>query len=153
MRNPGMPSKRHAYIDAIPLPPGIDAATARGFFLKALRESNRQFACDSVRVRETGKGTNRGLRQSVPPNFSYVYVDFGLDCGYLMVEEDEDIEQSRNLQKSPFESTKWLKDIVAGLYGKTISSKKADSDRNKRWSRFRTAYDRFDWTKCLHENE
>lgn len=78
--------QRHCLVECIPLPPDL-AATAPVYFKKAIDEAEEEWSQHHAkRLIDTSK---TGLRQSIPKNFPYFYVGFGLDKGYVHVIDDE----------------------------------------------------------------
>lgn len=86
----------------------------------------------------------QGLRGSLPPNFPYFFVEFGLSAGFLHVIDDED-KFDKDFGRS----------ILAGLLG-------LGADRQHRGARaepeavqkqlqadFVAKFDPYDWTKQL----
>ncbi|MEW5309095.1 MAG: hypothetical protein WDW38_001005 [Sanguina aurantia] len=79
--------RRHATMDAIPMSDAV-LEKAKGYFKKGLQEAESEWSTHAARavIDTTNK---KGLRESVPPNFPYFYVQFGYSCGYLHVVDDE----------------------------------------------------------------
>ena len=77
--------QRHTVIECIPVEPRL-FADAPMYFKKAIMESDEEWA-QHKKVIDTSA---RGLRASVPKNFPYFHVEFGLDRGFAHVIENED---------------------------------------------------------------
>lgn len=77
--------QRHTFIECIPLP-YQDASQAKGYFKKAIMESESEWSQHKKLIDTTG----RGIKKSIPPGFPYFFVEFSLDSsGYAHVIEDE----------------------------------------------------------------
>eukprot|EP00798_Chlamydomonas_sp_ICE-L_P003126 gene3126-13138_t len=77
----------HAVLECIPIGQReLDKAPA--YFKKALVESESEWSTHHAKaaIETTAK---KGLRESVPPNFPYTYVQFGYGSGYVHVIDDE----------------------------------------------------------------
>jgi len=75
---------KHAYIECIPIP--MDAgAQAPGFFKKAILECDTEYSENSKLIDTRG----RGIKKSIPKEFPYFHVEFGINGGYAHVIEDE----------------------------------------------------------------
>ena len=133
------PKKRkHTVIECIPLPMDL-AADAPIYFKKALSESDELWS-QHAKIFET-KG--KGLRRSVPKDFPYFYVEFGLDDGFAHVVEDFDLFP-RYFGKEviggmlELEPAAWLRPKKQGFEAE-----------KKRVLDFVPQWEKFDWTKQL----
>ncbi|WIA29191.1 hypothetical protein OEZ86_011702 [Tetradesmus obliquus] len=78
--------RNHALLEAIPMPP--DAfSKAPMYFKKALQEAESEWAQHAAKAVIDTKA--KGLRGSIPPNFPYLYVQFGYANGFVHVIDDE----------------------------------------------------------------
>ena len=86
----------------------------------------------------------QGLRGSIPPNFPYFFVEFGLSVGFLHVIDDEE-KFDKDFGRS----------ILAGLLGLGAESQhrgaRAETDIviKKYHSDFASKFSPYDWTKQL----
>jgi len=130
--------QRHTYVECIPLPADLAQDTPI-YFKKALSESDELWSQHAKIIETKGKG----LQRSVAKGFSYFYVEFGLDDGYVHVVEDS--------SKFPWyfgkeviggmlelEPSAWLKPKKQGFE----ADKKRVLDFAKQWTPF-------DWTTQL----
>lgn len=78
--------RRHAVLEAVPLPPGA-AAKAPMYFKKALQEAESEWAQHAAKAVIDTRA--KGLRGSIPPSFPYLYVQFGYAAGFVHVIDDE----------------------------------------------------------------
>eukprot|EP00850_Spirogloea_muscicola_P013381 SM000090S24343 [mRNA] locus=s90:512976:517206:+ [translate_table: standard] len=78
--------RKHCFVECIPLPSRI-AKEAPLYFKKAIDEAEDEWSQhNSKRLIDTRQ---KGLRTSIPKNFSYFHVEFGLQGGYAHVIDDE----------------------------------------------------------------
>ncbi|GKU85820.1 hypothetical protein SLEP1_g439 [Rubroshorea leprosula] len=78
--------RRHCLIECIPLPREI-AKQAPLYFKKAIDEAEDEWSQHNAKkLIDTSK---KGLRGSIPKNFPYFHVEFGLDRGFVHVIDDE----------------------------------------------------------------
>ena len=78
--------KHHAYVEAIPVPQSR-SSRAPGMFRKAIDEAESEWSTHaSKRCIDTRA---KGLRGSIPANFPYFHVEFGLAAGFVHVVDDE----------------------------------------------------------------
>jgi hypothetical protein len=86
----------------------------------------------------------QGLKGSIPPNFPYFFVEFGLSAGYLHVIDDEE-KFDKDFGRS----------VVAGLLKQGAETQhrgaRAESYpvQQKLAADFGSKYNPFDWTKQL----
>ena len=80
--------QKHTVVEAIPLPGG-KAAQASGYFKTNLEtiSAEEEFEAVHKRIIDT---RGKGLRASIPKNFPYFHVEFGINGGYLHMIEDEE---------------------------------------------------------------
>ena len=103
--------------------------------------SGRCFATILIELRKLDM---QGLRGSIPPNFPYFFVEFGLSAGSLHVIDDED-----KFEKDFGQS------ILSGLLGlgadRQHRGAKAEPDAVQRQvqSDFAKQFEPYDWTKQL----
>lgn len=78
--------RRHCLIECIPMPREI-AKEAPLYFKKAIDEAEDEWSQHNAKkLIDTSK---KGLRSSIPTNFPYFHVEFGLDRGFVHVIDDE----------------------------------------------------------------
>lgn len=124
--------RRHAIVECIPIPPGA-AKQAPLYFKKAIDEVEDEWSQhDSKKCIDTAA---KGLRGSIPPNFPYFHVEFGLEKGYVHVIDDEN-----NFRGENFGHT-----VVKGLI-KLPTERPQQSVKD-----FLVGWDKYDWTKQLDE--
>ncbi|XP_073156595.1 uncharacterized protein [Henckelia pumila] len=132
--------KRHCLVECVPLPRKI-AKQAPVYFKKAIDEAEDEWSQHNAKkLIDTSK---KGLRNSIPKNFPYFHVEFGLDKGFVHVIDDE----------KGFKSSFGL-DIIRGMLLPA-------EDMHRRWrheslerqkqavASFASAWEPFDWTKQL----
>nr|XP_027090161.1 CWF19-like protein 2 [Coffea arabica] len=78
--------RRHCLLDCIPLP-HEDAKQAPLYFKKAIDEAEEEWSQHNAK--KLIDTSQKGLRASVPKNFPYFHVEFGLDKGFVHVIDDE----------------------------------------------------------------
>lgn len=127
-------SKRHAIIHALVIP--RDRPDPQTFFRQLLEEADEEWH-QHQRILETGpKG---GLRRTIPAgNFSFVYVDFALDSGYVHVVEN------KRLMGEEF-----LLAAAADLLGLRWYERRRARANIQDARFFRQKYLPFDWTHLL----
>ena len=132
-------SRRHTFIDCIPTPRGHAAEEVKGYFYKALQETDEEWSQNRKIIDTTG--VVGGLRSALPRrHFPYFYVDFRLDQGYAHVIE--------NVEK--FGGVDFGRDLMASLLGVSRSQwrgQRSSLDDKKSFVKF---FGQFDWTKALH---
>lgn len=78
--------RHHALLEAVPV--DADAfGRAPLYFKKAMQEAESEWSQHAAKAVIDTKA--KGLRGSVPPNFPYVYVQFGYGAGFVHVIDDE----------------------------------------------------------------
>jgi hypothetical protein len=75
---------KHSFIECIPLPYRL-AQEAPSYFKKAILESESEWSQNKKLIDTRGKG----IKKSIPPDFPYFHVEFGLNGGFAHVIEDE----------------------------------------------------------------
>ncbi|CAD7702729.1 unnamed protein product [Ostreobium quekettii] len=133
--------KRHAVVECVPVPPGT-LAKAPMHFKAAIDTATSDWSQHHAkRIIETGR---KGLHGSIPPNFPYFFVEFGLSNGYVHVVDDV----------STFDAGFGRK-VVAGLlrlppedvHGRNKGQARRTHDA---WiADFQKHWGPFDWTKML----
>uniref|UniRef100_A0A061SMS2 CwfJ-like protein n=1 Tax=Tetraselmis sp. GSL018 TaxID=582737 RepID=A0A061SMS2_9CHLO len=131
----------HAAVDCVPVPEDV-GADAPIYFKQGLDEAESEWSQHHAkRIIDTGK---KGLRGSIPDNFAYFHVEFGLAGGYAHVIDDEQ---------------KWNKnfgrDILIGMLGLPEErwhqrARQESLSVQQQWvKQFREQFDPYDWTKQL----
>ncbi|XP_058222874.1 uncharacterized protein LOC131332590 [Rhododendron vialii] len=133
--------RRHCLVECIPLPQDI-AKQAPLYFKKAIDEAEDEWSQhNSKKLIDTSL---HGLRGSVPKDFPYFHVEFGLNKGFVHVIDDEQqfeanfgLNVIRGMLKLPEED----------IYGR----RKHDSQETQKQavSSFARDWAPFDWTKQL----
>ncbi|KAF7139278.1 hypothetical protein RHSIM_Rhsim07G0057600 [Rhododendron simsii] len=133
--------RRHCLVECIPLPHDI-AKQAPLYFKKAIDEAEDEWSQhNSKKLIDTSL---KGLRGSVPKDFPFFHVEFGLNKGYVHVIDDEQqfeanfgLNVIRGMLKLPEED----------IYGR----RKHDSEETQKQavSSFARDWAPFDWTKQL----
>lgn len=135
-------SPSHAVVDCIP----VDAGTfARGpaYFRKAFEDATSDWAQHAAK-KCISTGGAKGLKESIPPNFPYFYVEFGLRAGMLHVIDDVE-GFDRQLGRR----------VLVGLMRlpEELMHRRATKESEvlqRQWvEEFRTQFDLYDWTKEL----
>ncbi|XP_011091156.1 CWF19-like protein 2 [Sesamum indicum] len=78
--------KRHCLVECIPLPQDV-AKQAPVYFKKAIDEAEDEWSQHNAK--KLIDTSEKGLRSSIPKNFPYFHVEFGLDKGFVHVIDDE----------------------------------------------------------------
>ncbi|XP_073038005.1 uncharacterized protein [Primulina eburnea] len=133
--------RRHCLVECVPLPREI-AKQAPVYFKKAIDEAEDEWSQHNAK--KLIDTSVKGLRNSVPKNFPYFHVEFGLDKGFVHVIDDE----------KGFKSSFGL-DIIRGMLQLPAE------DMHRRWrhesldrqkqavASFASDWEPFDWTKQL----
>ncbi|KAG8369732.1 hypothetical protein BUALT_Bualt14G0044400 [Buddleja alternifolia] len=80
--------KRHCLVERVPLPREV-ANQAPVYFMKAIDEAEDDWSQhDTKKLIDTN---GKGLRDSVPQNFPYFHVEFGLNKGFAHVIDNEEV--------------------------------------------------------------
>ncbi|XP_024526774.1 CWF19-like protein 2 [Selaginella moellendorffii] len=89
--------RRHCLVECIPVPPNV-LQQGPLYFKKAIDEAEDEWSQHNAKKLIDTRG--KGLRSSIPKNFPYFHVEFGLEGGYCHVidnEEDFDSNFGRNV--------------------------------------------------------
>ena len=136
-------ARRQTYIDCVPVD-NEDWGDIEMFFYKALLESEDEFIQQHKPVIST-KG--KLLKQCLAPNIPYYHVSFGLDGGYAHVVAD------------PKRFPRYLtNDILGPIIGAGLDGRLSAAQRERLLGAdarkaFRAAWDTYDWTKMLDQQE
>ncbi|KAH7296367.1 hypothetical protein KP509_26G021200 [Ceratopteris richardii] len=135
--------RRHCLVECIPLPPD-KAKQAPLYFKKAIDEAEDEWSQhDAKKLIDT---STKGLRGSIPKNFPYFYVEFGLQAGYVHVIDNErefNVNFGRNVVIG------MLKLPEEDMHRKR---KLQTFDQQKKTAvNFQEAWDPYDWTKMLDD--
>ncbi|XP_073278643.1 uncharacterized protein [Primulina huaijiensis] len=133
--------RRHCLVECVPLPREI-VKQAPVYFKKAIDEAEDEWSQHNAK--KLIDTSVKGLRNSIPKNFPYFHVEFGLDKGFVHVIDDE----------KGFKSSFGL-DIIRGMLQLPAE------DMHRRWrhesldrqkqavASFASDWEPFDWTKQL----
>lgn len=133
--------RRHCLVECVPLPREI-GKQAPVYFKKAIDEAEDEWSQHNAK--KLIDTSVKGLRNSIPKNFPYFHVEFGLDKGFVHVIDDE----------KGFKSSFGL-DIIRGMLQLPAE------DMHRRWrhesldrqkqavASFASDWEPFDWTKQL----
>jgi hypothetical protein len=91
---------KHSFIEAFRIKPEA-AGESQAYFMKAIIEAESEWA---VHKKVITTSEQRGIRHSVPINFAYFHVQFGLSTGYAHI-----IEKESNFQET------FGHEVIAGL--------------------------------------
>ncbi|KAK9700129.1 hypothetical protein RND81_08G219100 [Saponaria officinalis] len=133
--------RRHCMIECVPLPQDV-AKDGPLYFKKAIDEAESEWSQhDAKKLIDTSQ---KGLRGSIPKDFPYVHVEFGLNKGFVHVIDDE----------TQFKSSFGL-NVIRGM----LQSQDEDMYRRRRYeslesqkqavAEFAKEWAPFDWTKQL----
>lgn len=133
--------RRHCMIECIPLPQEI-AKEAPLYFKKAIDEVEEEWSQHNAK--KLIDTSEKGLRGSIPENFPYFHVEFGLNKGFVHVIDDE------NNFKTSFGLN-----VIRGM----LQLAEEDMHRRRRYesvevqkhavANFLQDWEPFDWTKQL----
>ncbi|KAK8670904.1 hypothetical protein V6N13_037517 [Hibiscus sabdariffa] len=133
--------RRHCMIECIPVPREI-AKQAPVYFKKAIDEAEDEWSQHNAK--KLIDTSEKGLRGSIPKNFPYFHVEFGLNKGFVHVIDDE----------SQFKSSLGL-NVIRGM----LQLAEEDMYRRRRHQsvedqkqaavNFAREWEPFDWTKQL----
>ncbi|XP_073155380.1 uncharacterized protein [Henckelia pumila] len=134
--------KRHCLVECVPLPRKI-AKQAPVYFKKAIDEAEDEWSQHNAK--KLIDTSEKGLRNSIPKNFPYFHVEFGLDKGFVHVIDDE----------KGFRSSFGL-DIIRGMLLPAEDmhrrSRHESLERQKQAvASFASDWEPFDWTKQLEK--
>ncbi|XP_048333604.2 uncharacterized protein LOC107422825 isoform X2 [Ziziphus jujuba] len=135
--------RRHCLVECIPLPRDV-AKEAPLYFKKAIDEAEDEWSQHNAK--KLIDTSVKGLRASIPANFPYFHVEFGLYKGFVHVIDDE----------KQFKSSLGL-NVIRGM----LQLPEEDMHRRRRYEAveaqkqavksFARDWAPFDWTKQLHE--
>ncbi|RDX63717.1 CWF19-like protein 2, partial [Mucuna pruriens] len=135
--------RRHCMVECIPLPQDI-AKEAPLYFKKAIDEAEDEWSQHNAK--KLIDTSQKGLRNSIPKDFPYFHVEFGINKGFVHVIDDE----------KQFKSSLGL-NVIRGM----LQSAEEDMYRRRRYeavevqreavASFSKDWKQFDWTKQLHE--
>ncbi|XP_017219723.1 uncharacterized protein LOC108196798 [Daucus carota subsp. sativus] len=133
--------RRHCLVECIPLPEAV-AKQAPLYFKKAIDEAEDEWSQHNAK--KLIDTSVKGLRASIPKDFPYFHVEFGLSKGFVHVIDDETSFKSnfglnvlRGMLKLPAE------DMHSRRKHESVDSQKV-AVRN-----FNQEWEPFDWTKQL----
>ncbi|GMI69904.1 hypothetical protein like AT1G56290 [Hibiscus trionum] len=133
--------RRHCMIECIPVPREI-ARQAPVYFKKAIDEAEDEWSQHNAK--KLIDTSEKGLRGSIPKNFPYFHVEFGLNKGFVHVIDDE----------SQFKSSLGL-NVIRGMLQlaeedmyRRRRHQSAD-DQKQAVANFAREWEPFDWTKQL----
>lgn len=133
--------RRHCLVECIPLPRDL-AGDAQLYFKKAIDEAETEWSQHNAKkLIDTSK---KGLRGSIPKNFPYFHVEFGLDDGFVhVIDNERDFKSSFGLN------------VIRGM----LELPEEDMYRRRRQesveaqrkavASFAREWEPFDWTKQL----
>lgn len=133
--------RSHAVVECVPVPPAA-AAKAPMYFKKAVDDATSEWAQHHAKRFIDTRA--KGLRGSIPPNFPYLHVEFGIADGFVHVVDDE-ANFDRGLARS----------VMIGLLGlpQEDMHRRARAENpaiQQQWAdEFRKQYAPYDWTKML----
>jgi hypothetical protein len=137
----GQDARAHAVVDCIPVPQDVFSKSPM-YFRKAVDDITSEWAQHAAkRMIDTSK---KGLRGSIPQNFPYFHVEFGLGSGFVHV-IDNPAEFPRDFGRG----------VMVGLLRLPEEdmhrrAKKESEKLQMQWAaEFRNQFDEFDWTKQL----
>ncbi|KAK9823428.1 hypothetical protein WJX72_002672 [[Myrmecia] bisecta] len=134
-------ARNHAVVECIPVPPAV-AAKAPLFFKKGIDDAESEWSQHHAkRLIDTRA---KGLRGSIPPNFPYFHVEFGLTAGYVHVIDDE-TKFKRDFGRSIMVGLLRLPDEDMHRQAKQESP----ALQQQRVVEFAKQWDPYDWTKQL----
>ncbi|KAI4384367.1 hypothetical protein MLD38_002534 [Melastoma candidum] len=134
--------RRHCLIECIPLPADV-AKEAPLYFKKAIDEAEDEWSQHNAK--KLIDTSTKGLRSSIPKDFPYFHVEFGLNRGFVHVIEDEDRFKSgfglnviRGMLKLPEED----------MHRRRQRHESSDAQKQS-VAAFTRDWQAFDWTKQL----
>ncbi|CAH8330385.1 unnamed protein product [Eruca vesicaria subsp. sativa] len=133
--------RRHCLIDCIPVPQEI-AKEGPLYFKKAIDEAESEWSQHNAK--KLIDTSVKGLRNSIPKNFPYFHVEFGLDKGFAHVIDDEqqfNINLGLNVIRGMLELPE--EDMYRRRRHESVESQK------KAVVSFAREWEHFDWTKQL----
>lgn len=133
--------RRHCLLECIPLPQDV-AKEAPLYFKKAIDEAEDEWSQHNAK--KLIDTSQKGLRSSIPKNFPYFHVEFGLNKGFVHVIDDE----------TQFKSSLGL-NVIRGM----LQIQDEDMYRRRKYdsidvqrqavAAFARDWEPFDWTKQL----
>ncbi|GLJ16693.1 hypothetical protein SUGI_0286780 [Cryptomeria japonica] len=133
--------RRHCVVECIPVPSDI-AKEAPNYFKKAIDEAEDEWSQHNAK--KLIDTSVKGLRGSIPKNFPYFHVEFGLQKGFVHVIDDEKNFKSQfglNVIRGMLQLRE--EDMYRRRQQETVEmQRKAASDFARRW-------EAVDWTKML----
>ncbi|PSC69918.1 CWF19 2 [Micractinium conductrix] len=133
--------RSHASVECVPVPPKA-ASKAPMYFKKAVDDATSEWATHHAKRFIDTKA--KGLRGSIPPNFPYMHVEFGISDGFVHPIDDE-TKFDRSLARS----------VLIGLLGLP----QEDMHRRARGEKpevqaaqaedLRKSFEPYDWTRML----
>lgn len=132
--------KRHCMVEVIPLPHAT-AKAAPLYFKKAIDEAEDEWSQHNAKKLIDTSG--KGLRGSIPKDFPYFHVEFGLNRGFVHVIDDETSFKSN----FGINVIRGMLQLPEDMYGRT----KRDSVESQKQAvaNFMKDWEPFDWTKQL----
>ncbi|KAG0566602.1 hypothetical protein KC19_7G076500 [Ceratodon purpureus] len=131
--------KRHCVVECIPIPSSF-AKDAPLYFKKAIDEAESEWSQHNAkRLIDT---RIKGLRSSVPKNFPYFHVEFGMNGGYAHVIDDES-KFKPEFGRAVLEGMLQIEE--EDFHMQTLSRK----DQEKFAKDFAKMWEPHDWTKML----
>ncbi|XVF62947.1 hypothetical protein PTKIN_Ptkin09bG0049800 [Pterospermum kingtungense] len=133
--------RRHCLIECIPLPRKI-AKQAPVYFKKAIDEAEDEWSQHNAK--KLIDTSEKGLHGSIPKNFPYFHVEFGLNNGFVHVIDDE----------SQFKSSLGL-NVIRGMLQLAEEDMyrrrrhQSVEDQKQAVASFAREWEPFDWTKQL----
>ncbi|GAB4814505.1 hypothetical protein N2152v2_001551 [Parachlorella kessleri] len=133
--------RSHAVVECVPVPPEA-ASKAPMYFKKAIDDATSDWAQHHAkRIIDTKA---KGLRGSIPPNFPYLHIEFGIAGGFVHVIDDES-KFDRGLARN----------VMIGLLGLPEEdmhrrARQESASIQGQWAAdFRKQFQPYDWTKML----
>ncbi|CAM6087896.1 unnamed protein product [Calypogeia fissa] len=130
--------RRHCLIECIPVPSDVEK-DAPLYFKKAIDEAEDEWSQHNAKKLIDTR--QKGLRNSIPKNFPYFHVEFGMQGGYCHVIDDETSFKPQ-----------FGRDVVAGMLElEEEGHRRQDSmeQQRSRVKQFLKLWEPFDWTKML----
>ncbi|OZJ04866.1 hypothetical protein BZG36_02602 [Bifiguratus adelaidae] len=151
-------AKRHAYIEAVPIPLHIlDQAT--GYFKEALynAEPEQEFLSSHAKIIDT-RSRKGGFRSGLVPQMAFFHVWFGLDGGFGHIIEDERAWPryfGRQVIEGMLDAEGASEDhgLMASSGRKRREGRESEGDRQERIKRFADQWKPYDWTVMLEGGE
>ncbi|XP_006838815.2 CWF19-like protein 2 isoform X1 [Amborella trichopoda] len=135
--------RRHCMVECIPIPRHI-APEAPMYFKQAIDEAEEEWSQHNAK--KLIDTSVKGLRGSIPKNFPYFHVEFGLQRGFVHVIDDEKQFKSNmglNVIRGMLELPE--EDMYRRRQHESVEAQK------QAVSRFAREWEPFDWTRALDE--